>query len=176
MKILLAISGGIAAYKTPDLVRRLQENGHEVQCMITENAKKLVSTHALSAVSGNAVLDSLWTDDGSMPHIDAPRNCELMLIAPATANFLAHCALGLADDLIQTSILALDAHKKIIIAPAMNTTMWNKSIVQEHVSTLRKRDAIFIDPIAGELACGEEGLGAMADADAICAAIAENNK
>lgn len=175
MNILLAITGGIAAYKTPDLVRRLQDEGHTVQCMISENGKKLVSVHALSAVSGKEVINSLWHSDGSMPHIDAPRACDVILVAPATANFLAQTALGLADDIIGTSILALDDHKKLIVAPAMNTVMWNKSIVQEHVATLRQRGVIFIDPVAGELACGEEGLGAMADAAVICKAIAENS-
>ncbi|NRA40107.1 MAG: hypothetical protein HRU15_18325 [Planctomycetes bacterium] len=175
MNILLAITGGIAAYKTPDLVRRLHDDGHSVQCMISENGKKLVSVHALNAVSNKPVIDSLWHNDGSMPHIDAPRACDLMLVAPATANFLAQTALGLANDIIGTTILALDDHKKIMVAPAMNTVMWNKAIVQEHVSTLRQRGLIFIDPVAGELACGEQGLGAMADAAVICKAIAENS-
>lgn len=175
MNILLAISGGIAAYKTPDVVRRLQDAGHQVQCIISENGKKLVSIHALSAVSTQVVVDSLWSNDGAITHIEAARACDIMLIAPATANCIAHCALGLADNIIDTTVLALEDHKKLILAPAMNTTMWNKSIVQQHIHTLRQRDVLFIEPITGELACGEQGVGAMADAETICKVIAENS-
>ncbi len=163
MKVLLAISGGIAAYKCPELVRQLRKGGHEVQCALSKAATRLVSVHALAAVSSNPVHESLWASDGSMPHIDLPRWCDVFLLAPATADCMAKCALGLADDLITTAFLALEPEKKLLVAPAMNNVMWNKSIVQTHVQTLSQSGAQIIDPVSGELACGEEGIGAMAD-------------
>ena len=167
MKVLLAISGGIAAYKTPELVRQLGKAGHECQCIMTKSAQNLVSIHALAAVSNNPVHHSLWTTDGSMPHIDLPRWCDVFLLAPATADMLAKCALGLADDLVSTSFLALEPEKHCVIAPAMNSVMWNKPIVQAHVQSLKNNGVLCIDPLAGELACGEQGIGAMAEPQSI---------
>lgn len=174
MKILLAISGGIAAYKTPELVRQFRKAGHEVRCMLSKSADKLVSKHALAAVSNNAVHDSLWCSDGSMPHIDLPRWCDAFVLAPATADCMAKCALGLADDLVSTSFLALEPSKRCFIAPAMNSVMWQKPIVQTHLETLRQFGAQIIDPVSGELACGEEGVGAMADPAHICQVISNS--
>lgn len=163
MNVLLAISGGIAAYKTPELLRQLGKAGHECQCIMTASAQKLVSIHALAAVSSNVVHQSLWTTDGSMPHIDLPRWCDVFLVAPATADIMAKCALGLADDLVSTSFLALEPEKHCVFAPAMNSVMWHKPIVQTHVASLKDNGAKFIDPLSGELACGEQGIGAMAE-------------
>ena len=168
MKILLAISGGIAAYKTPELVRQFRKAGHEVCCILSTSANKLVSKHALAAVSNEAVHDSLWCSDGSMPHIDLPRWCDAFVLAPATADCMAKCALGLADDLVSTSYLALEPEKACFIAPAMNSVMWHKAIVQTHVASLREQGAQIIDPVSGALACGEEGIGAMAEPAHIC--------
>lgn len=172
MRIVLGIGGGIAAYKTPDLVRKLRAAGHSVRCILTSGGSHLVAKAALAAVSNERVYDSLWTDDGSMPHIDLARWAEVLLIAPATADLLARVALGLADDLLTTTVLALEENRPLWFAPAMNTVMWNKSVVQSHVATLRQRGAHIIDPVAGELACGESGLGAMADAADMVAALA----
>ncbi|MHC5067222.1 MAG: flavoprotein [Planctomycetota bacterium] len=163
MNILLAVSGGIAAYKAPELVRRLRESGHQVRCMLTNSATRFVTTTSLGAVSGAAVHTSMWTDDGTMPHIDLARWADALLIAPATANVLARISLGLADDLVTTMTLALDDDKPLVIAPAMNSVMWGKPIVQQHITALRARDARIIDPIDGELACGEIGAGKMAE-------------
>jgi phosphopantothenoylcysteine synthetase/decarboxylase len=171
MQVLLAITGGIAAYKAPELVRRLRDAGCSVRCALSPSATRLVAPGALAAVSAQAVHTGLWTEDGSMPHIDLPRWCELMLVAPATADCLAKLALGLADDLPSTAALALDPGKPLVLAPAMNTTMWQHPAVQTNLATLRARGARVVDPVAGKLACNEEGIGAMADIPAIVAAV-----
>ena len=149
--------------KTPDLVRRLQERGHEVRCMRTADAGQVVADGALRAVTGQPVHSELWPTDGSMPHIDLVRWCDALLFAPLTANTMAKCALGLADDLISTAYLAIEPDKKIFIAPAMNTVMWNKPIVQQHLQTVIASGAQLIEPASGLLACGEQGPGAMAE-------------
>ena len=163
MQVLLGISGGIAAYKTPDLVRQLRRRGHHVRCVLTANAGRLVACDALAAVSGERVHDSAWTDDGSMPHIELARWAEALLIAPLSADCAARLALGLADDLLGTLFLALDPRIPVWLAPAMNTSMWEKPVVQSHLATLIERGAQVIAPVSGSLACGEEGVGAMAE-------------
>ena len=173
MQILLGITGGIAAYKTPDLVRVLTAAGHQVRCVLTEHAAQLVAPQALVTVSGHAVYESLWSQEGRIPHIETVRWCDLLLVAPATANFMAKAALGLADDLLSTGILALEPHKPCIMAPAMNTVMWNKPIVQQHVVALSDSGVRMVDPIPGNLACGEEGVGAMASVDELLAVVQE---
>ena len=163
MRILLGICGGIAAYKTPDLVRRLADHGHEVRCVLTANAERLVAIDALRAVSGADVATELWPRHGDMPHITLARWAEHLLIAPITAHTIARCALSLADDLLTTLYLALDPAIPISLAPAMNTTMWHKPIVQQHLATLQANGCDIIAPVAGQLACGEEGAGKMAE-------------
>lgn len=173
MRILLGISGGIAAYKTPELVRRLRERGHEVRCVLSAAAGRLVAAEALAAVSGAPVDTSLWAGDGRMPHIELPRWCECLLVAPATADRIAHFALGLGEDLLDTLYLALEPEIPVLLAPAMNGVMWQKPVVQEHLATLRERDGVIVvEPVAGELACGESGVGALAGPEAIAEAIA----
>jgi phosphopantothenoylcysteine decarboxylase / phosphopantothenate---cysteine ligase len=171
MKILYCISGGIAAYKAPEVVRALAAAGNLVRCVLTENATRLVTPDALAAVSRHRVETTMWPHDGSMPHIELARWCEALLIAPATADVLAKLALGLADDLVTTLFLALEPQKPVWIAPAMNTVMWNKPSVQEHVKQLRQWGAKIIEPVPGELACGENGIGAMAEPAAIASAL-----
>jgi phosphopantothenoylcysteine decarboxylase/phosphopantothenate--cysteine ligase len=171
MNILLGISGGIAAYKTPELVRELRQRGHTVRCVLTAAASRLVSAEALAAVSQQPVATSAWVTDGSMPHIDLPRWCDVLVIAPATADILARCALGLADDLLTTAYLALDPGRRIVFAPAMNSQMWNKPVVQNHVATLKKVGVTILDPVPGNLACGEQGIGAMVEPAVIAGAI-----
>jgi len=171
MKVLLAISGGIAAYKTPELVRRLRDADHQVRCVLTAAATRLVAPAALTAVSNQAVHTSLWSDDGSMPHIELPRWCEAMLVAPASADILARLALGLADDLPTTIALALEPDIPLLLAPAMNSVMWRHPAVEANVAMLRERGARVIDPVPGELACKEVGVGAMADIPAIVEAV-----
>jgi len=171
MNILYGITGGVAAYKAPDVVRRLRDRGHAVRCVLTANGAHLVASEALIAVSGQPVANDLWVRDGSMPHIDLARWCEALLVAPLSANSLARFALGLADDLLSTLFLALEPSKRVVLAPAMNTVMWNKPIVQQHLATLRAQGAVLVGPVAGTLACGETGLGAMASPDQIADAI-----
>ena len=171
MNILLGISGGIAAYKTPELVRLFVKRGDTVRCVLTDNGARLVSRHALATLSGHAVRSELWDEAGSIEHIDLARWCDACVVAPATADVLARFALGLADDLLTTLFLALEPSKRVVLAPAMNTVMWEKSIVQRHVTTLRENGARLVGPVAGQLACGEQGVGAMADLQAIVGAV-----
>lgn len=171
MQVVLGISGGIAAYKTPDLVRILRRKGHVVRCVLTANAGRMVAKDALQAVSGHAVDDTLWTSDGRMPHIELARWAEVLLIAPLSADCTARLALGLADDLLTTLFLALEPHKAVWLAPAMNTVMWEKPVVQEHLRTLQHGGATIIAPASGLLACGEDGVGAMAEPQAIADAL-----
>lgn len=171
MNILLGITGGIAAYKTPELVRLFIKRHDQVQCVLTEQGAALVSANALAAVSGHPVHTSSWSNQPHMDHIALARWCDACVIAPATANCIAKLALGLADDVLSTLVLALEPQKRLIIAPAMNTVMWEKSIVQQHLTTLRTSGARILEPIAGLLACGEQGVGAMAELTAIIGAV-----
>lgn len=170
-KILLIISSGIAAYKTPDLVRKLRKKGATVRCILTQNAEKLVTPMALAAVSDEAVFTETFalTEEGKIRHIDASRTADMILVAPATANILAKMAHGLADDLASTALLAAD--KPVYVAPAMNTQMWDHPATQANCMTLRERGIRFIDPECGELACGEVGAGRMADPATIAACL-----
>lgn len=171
MRLILGIGGGIAAYKTPDLVRRLRARGHEVRCVLTANGARLVAKDALATVSGGPVRDSLW-QDGGIEHIDLPRWAEGLVVAPCTADLLGKFAHGLADDLLSTLFLALEPAKPVWLCPAMNTVMWEKPQVQANLRVLLERGARAIGPVPGNLACGEQGVGAMSDPEAIAAAIA----
>lgn len=171
MNIVLGISGGISAYKAPEIVRALMKRGHTVRCVLTQAATRLVTAEALAAVSRQPVYTSAWTTDGSMPHIDLARWADTVLVAPATADVLARFALGLADDLLTTMFLALEPSKRVVLAPAMNTVMWSKPIVQNHVAALRAAGARILAPVEGNLACGEQGVGAMVEPDAIAGAV-----
>jgi phosphopantothenoylcysteine decarboxylase / phosphopantothenate---cysteine ligase len=171
MQMLLGITGGIAAYKTPELVRALRRRGHHVRCVLTANASRLVARDALTAVSGEAVYSEPWPGDGTMPHIDLARWAEAVVIAPLTADTAARLALGLADDLLTTLFLALEPTIPVWLAPAMNSVMWAKPVVQGHLATLTAQGARLIPPVSGVLACGEEGIGAMADPERIAEAL-----
>jgi len=171
MQVVLGISGGIAAYKSPEIVRALRRKGHVVRCVLTANAGRMVAKDALIAVSGFAVDDTMWTGDGRMPHIDLARWADALLIAPLTADCAARLALGLADDLLTTLFLALEPSKSVWLAPAMNTVMWDKPVVQGHFRTLQAGGAKLIAPVRGLLACGEDGVGAMAEPQTIADAL-----
>jgi phosphopantothenoylcysteine decarboxylase/phosphopantothenate--cysteine ligase len=173
MQVVLGISGGIAAYKAPEVVRALRKRGHAVRCVLTPSAERLVAPLALAAVSDAPVATGMWEVDsaGAMPHITLARWADAVLIAPATADLIARLALGLGDDLLTTLVLALEPRKPLWIAPAMNTVMWEKPVVQGHLATLRERGVKFIGPEAGDLACGEQGIGAMAQPVAVAAAL-----
>ena len=171
MRVVLGITGGIAAYKSPEIVRALRRRGHAVRCVLTANGARLVARDALAAVSGEAVHGSAWPGDGSMPHIDLARWAEALVVAPLTADTAARFALGLADDLLTTLFLALEPDRPVLLAPAMNTVMWNKPVVQGHLKALVSGGARLVAPIEGHLACGEDGVGAMAAPDAIADAL-----
>lgn len=162
-RIILGVTGGIAAYKSPDLVRRLVERGAEVQVVMSAGAAEFVTATTFQAVSGRAVRDSLWdaAAEAAMGHIELARWADLVLVAPATADFLARIAQGRADDLLSTLCLATEA--PIVVAPAMNRVMWANPATQANVSTLRDRGVRIVGPDAGSQACGEVGAGRMTE-------------
>jgi phosphopantothenoylcysteine decarboxylase / phosphopantothenate---cysteine ligase len=171
MRILLGVSGGIAAYKAPELVRRLRERGAEVRCALTPAAASFVAPLALEVVSGHRVYREEYlesTGRGVEEHIELAAWAELLLLAPATANLLARISLGLADDFLSTSALAYQG--SLLVAPAMHTAMWENPATREHVERLRKRGARFVGPVAGPLASGEVGMGRMAEPEEIAEA------
>ena len=163
MNIVLGVSGGIAAYKAPELVRRLQDAGADVRVILTPNAARFVSPLSLAAVSNHGVIVEQWGDPerGGVDHIELARWAELLLIAPATANVLAKLATGIADDALTTYALAHRA--EVLVAPAMNTFMLAHPTVQQNIATLHARGVGIIEPVNGLLACGEEGAGKMPD-------------
>jgi phosphopantothenoylcysteine decarboxylase/phosphopantothenate--cysteine ligase len=163
MNIVLGVTGGIAAYKAPELVRRLRDAGADVRVILTPNAARFVSPLALAAVSNHGVIVEQWGDaeHGGVDHIELARWASLLLVAPATANVIAKLAAGIADDALTTYALAHRA--EVLLAPAMNTFMLAHPTVQENIARLRERGVGIIEPVDGLLACGEEGAGKMPD-------------
>ena len=159
--ILLGVTGGIAAYKSPDLVRRLRERGAEVQVVMTQAAREFVTPTTFQAVSGRTVRSDLWdaSAEAAMGHIELARWADAVLIAPASADFLARLAAGLADDLLTTLCLATEA--PIAVAPAMNHLMWSNAATRANIATLAARSVQILGPGAGDQACGESGEGRM---------------
>lgn len=163
-KILLGVGGSISAYKVPELVRFMQKEGADVTVMMSRSAAQFVTPLTLHAISGKPVLQKMWIgsqSDKAMLHIQAGREADLILVAPATANMLARFSYGLADDLIAAAVLASSV--PILIAPAMNVQMWKNKILQENVAKLRAAGYSVLDPDDGMLACGEKGEGRLAD-------------
>lgn len=160
-KVLLCVTGGIAAYKIPDLVRQLLRANMIVRIVMTESAKAFVTPFTLQVLSGFPVRDSLWDQEAekTMTHIELARWADVILIAPATASCLAKLACGIADDLLTTVCLASTA--PLIIAPAMNSMMWHHLATQANITILKQRGVIILDPNHGEQACGEIGIGPM---------------
>lgn len=160
-RILLGVTGGIAAYKSPDLVRRLREQGAQVQVVMTRGAREFVTEQTFQAVSGLPVRSDLWDHaaEAAMGHIELARWADEILIAPATADFIARLAHGLAGDLLGTLCLATRA--PIAIAPAMNHLMWSHPATQANVALLKQRGVRVLGPASGEQACGEVGPGRM---------------
>lgn len=159
--ILLGITGGIAAYKTPELVRRLCEHGAAVQVVLTHSAREFVTETSLQAVSGRQVRSNIWDKEAeaAMGHIELARWADSILIAPATAEMLSRLAQGSAADLLTTICLASEA--ELVLAPAMNRVMWANPAVQANCRTLEQRGARFLGPDVGLQACGEDGVGRM---------------
>ncbi len=171
--ILLVISGGIAAYKTLDLIRLIRKNGGDVRCILTSGGAQFVTPLSVSSLSENKVYTDLWslTDEAEMGHIRLSRENDLIVVAPASADILAKMAHGLANDLASTTLLA--ANKPILVAPAMNPEMWNHDATQSNIQTLKNRGVLFCGPNEGEMACGETGLGRMSEAEEIFDAITD---
>ena len=161
--IVLGVTGGIAAYKSPDLARRLREQGAEVTVIMTASAEKLVSPTVFQAVSGGPVRGDLWDEkaESAMGHIELARWADLILIAPATANLMAQLAAGSAENLLTTVCLATDA--PVVLAPAMNQAMWRNPSTQANRKKLESRHVRLIGPEEGEQACGDEGPGRMTE-------------
>lgn len=172
LRILLGVSGGIAAYKSAELVRRLRARGHEVRCALTRSATAFVSPLTLEVLSGRPVWQEEYltaTGTGEEAHITAAAWAEVLCVAPATAHVLARLSLGLADDFLTTTALAFSG--PVVAAPAMHPVMWEKPAVQEHMDTLRRRGVWIVGPVEGPLASGEVGMGRMSDPDEIAAAV-----
>ena len=161
--ILLGVTGGIAAYKAPDLVRRLRERGADVQVVLSAGAERFITPMTLAAVSGREVRTSLWDEaaEAAMGHIELARWADTILIAPATADVIARLAAGYANDLLTTLCLASEA--ELVIAPAMNHVMWSHAATQANCAVLRERGARFIGPADGDQACGETGAGRLTE-------------
>ena len=170
-RILLIISGGIAAYKSLDLIRRLREQGAAVRCIMTAAAQHFVTRLSVASLSEDKVYDDLWslTDESEMGHIRLSREADLVVVAPASADLIARMAAGLADDLATTALLASD--KPVLIAPTMNLMMWAHPATQANLATLEARSVKRVGPGSGELACGEVGSGRMAEPIEVIAAI-----
>lgn len=162
-RIVLIIGGGIAAYKSLDLVRHLSRHQFEVDCVMTKSATEFINPLSFASLSGNKVRSSLFekNDEAEMDHIALSRSADLLLVAPATANLIAKMAQGIADDLATTLLLATNT--PIMLAPAMNWRMWSHSATKRNVAQLKQDGVHFIEPDIGEMACGEYGAGRLPD-------------
>jgi len=164
-RIVLGITGGIAAYKAAELARLLVKQGISIQVVMTEAATHFITPATLQALTGNAVLIDQWQDDKGMTHIHSSRAADAIVIAPATADFIAKLAHGLADDLLSSLCLARDC--PLLIAPAMNKQMWASTATQRNVQQLRADGITLLGPVSGIQACGEEGMGRMLEAETL---------
>ena len=181
MRITLGVTGGVAAYKAAELVRRLQEDGHTIQVVMTRSAREFIAPLTFAALSGQKVIVDLFGESGgeanlesAIEHIAVAQRTDLLLVAPATADILAKFARGIADDFLTTLYLATTA--PVVVAPAMNVNMWNHAATQENIERLRKRSVHVVSPDEGYLACGMTGAGRLAGQEAIVAAVRETLK
>lgn len=165
--VLLGVTGGVAAYKAVDLIRRLREEGSSVTVIMTEAAKNFITPLSLEVASKNKVYSDLFRDP--LSHVTLPANADIMVIAPATANIIGKFAKGIADNLLSTSILSFNG--RVVIAPAMNWRMYENPIFQENLKYLLSHGVIQVGPEKGSLACGEEGIGKMANISQIVESI-----
>jgi phosphopantothenoylcysteine decarboxylase / phosphopantothenate---cysteine ligase len=177
MRITLGVTGGIAAYKSAELVRRLQDEGHTIQVVMTRAAREFITPLTFAALSGQRVITDLFSNEpggagsleSAIDHIAVAQRTDLLLVAPATADVLAKFARGIADDFLSTLHLAVTA--PVVVAPAMNVNMWQHAATQDNVTTLRARGVRIVEPSEGYLACGMVGAGRLAELDAILAAV-----
>jgi phosphopantothenoylcysteine decarboxylase/phosphopantothenate--cysteine ligase len=170
-EVLLGVSGGIAAYKSADLASKLVQAGASVSVVLTRAAQRFIGKTTFEALTGRPVHTSAFAPSEHYlgEHIGLARRCEILVVAPATANFLARVANGFADDLLATLILAVT--RPVLLAPAMNSEMWSKAAVQRNIARLREDDFQFVEPGSGWLSCGQVGTGRMAEPAEILAAI-----
>jgi phosphopantothenoylcysteine decarboxylase / phosphopantothenate---cysteine ligase len=178
MRITLGVTGGVAAYKAAELVRRLQQDAFTVQVVMTRGAREFITPLTFAALTGQKVITDLFAEasgeanlESAIEHIAVAQRTDLLLIAPATADILAKFARGIADDFLTTLYLASTA--PVVVAPAMNVNMWNHAVTQENVEMLRARGVKIVDPDEGYLACGMIGAGRLAGQAAIVAAVHE---
>jgi phosphopantothenoylcysteine decarboxylase/phosphopantothenate--cysteine ligase len=174
LRVLLGVSGGIAAYKSAELVRRLRGRGHEVRCVLTRSAVSFVAPLTLEVLSGHKVYQEEYlaaTGSGEEAHIAAAAWGQVLCVAPATTHVLARLALGLGDDFLTTTALAFAG--PVVVAPAMHSTMWEKEATRGHAETLKRRGVRFAGPVEGPLASGEVGMGRMAEPEEVVRAIEE---
>ena len=177
MRITLGVTGGVAAYKAAELVRRLQQDGFTVQVVMTRGAREFVTPLTFAALSGQKVITDMFADssggdanlESAIEHIAVAQRTDLLLVAPATADIIAKLARGIADDFLTTLYLASTA--PVVVAPAMNVNMWNHQATQENVKVLRTRGVRVVDPGEGYLACGMTGAGRLAGQEDIVAAV-----
>jgi phosphopantothenoylcysteine decarboxylase/phosphopantothenate--cysteine ligase len=177
MRITLGVTGGIAAYKSAELVRRLQDEGHTIQVVMTRAAREFITPLTFAALSGQRVITDLFSNqpggegslDSAIDHIAVAQRTDLLLVAPATADVLAKFARGIADDFLTTMYLACIA--PVVVAPAMNVNMWQHAATQENVAALRKRGVHIVEPSEGYLACGMTGAGRLAEQEDILKAV-----
>lgn len=182
MRITLGVTGGVAAYKAAELVRRLQQEGHSVQVVMTRSAREFVTPLTFAALSGQKVITDLFTGssggeanlESAIEHIAVAQRTDLLLVAPATADIIAKFARGVADDFLTTLYLASTA--PVVVAPAMNVNMWNHAATRENVEMLRSRGVKIVEPDEGYLACGMTGPGRLAGLEEILAAVHEVTK
>ncbi|MFJ4900045.1 MULTISPECIES: bifunctional phosphopantothenoylcysteine decarboxylase/phosphopantothenate--cysteine ligase CoaBC [unclassified Streptomyces] len=160
-KVVLGVSGGIAAYKACELLRRLTESGHDVRVVPTEASLHFVGAATWSALSGHPVSTEVWNDVHEVPHVRIGQHADLVVVAPATADLLAKAAHGLADDLLTNTLLT--ARCPVVFAPAMHTEMWEHPATRENVATLRRRGAVVIEPAVGRLTGVDTGKGRLPD-------------
>jgi phosphopantothenoylcysteine decarboxylase/phosphopantothenate--cysteine ligase len=170
-KILLIITGSIAAYKSIDLIRILKKNNYEVNCILTKSAEEFITPLAVASISASPVYTDLFSlkDEAEMGHIRLSREADFVVVAPASADIIGKMANGLANDLASTVLMATD--KKVMVVPAMNVKMWENRALQRNIAQIKQDGAIIVGPGAGELACGEFGQGRMLEPDAIFAEI-----
>jgi len=174
MKVLLGVTGGIAAYKSAEIIRLLTEAGHDVRVLPTENALRFIGSTTLEALSHNPIDPNLYTDVADVKHIEVAQWADVVLVAPATASFLARTAIGIADDLLGNIILATRA--RVFVAPAMHTEMWENPATLANIATLRERGLQIIEPGVGRLTGKDSGVGRLAEPAEIVAAISGNNQ
>ena len=170
-KILLGVTGGIAVYKACELVRLLKKSGHAVRVTMTENAMEFVTPLTFEVLSQSEVPEDMFAPRAAVEHVEAAKWCDLFVVAPATANFIGKLAGGIADDMLTTLAMAVPAGKPALIAPAMNVNMWENPILQENLEKLAKGRYTIIEPVKKELACGDIGVGGLAEVETIFDAV-----